>query len=167
MNKLKLAYQEIKSRLTGFSIPMFGISWQPEESEIKIANRVIRYLEDRRVLYSPYELEMPKHCISSILEIRRMLTGEIGKLSQNQQLYNNLQFLRTACRKFLDNIQPVEKNIDSYQSFTTISGRIFLSALGELRGVLGLGIGQIALSYGIDISGDLANIIPFPSSHQD
>jgi hypothetical protein len=37
MNKLKLAHQEIKSRLTGFSISIFGISWQPDETEIKIA----------------------------------------------------------------------------------------------------------------------------------
>lgn len=31
MNKLKLTFKEIASRLTGFSIPIFGVSWQPDE----------------------------------------------------------------------------------------------------------------------------------------
>jgi len=89
-----------------------------------------------------------------------MLTDEIGRLSQGQQLYSDLQFLRAACRKFLDGIQSIEKDIDNYQSFTTISGWLFLSTLGELRGVFGVGIGKIAILYGIDITGDLINIIP-------
>lgn len=129
MNKLKLTYLELKSRLTGFSIPIFGISWQPDGSEIKIAKKVIVDFEDRRVLYSPYELEMPSHCINSILEIRKLLTEELGKVSQSKELYSDLQQLRTTCRKFLDTIQPIQKDVDSYQSFSTVSGWIFLSAL--------------------------------------
>lgn len=167
MNKLKLAYQEIRSRLTGFSIPIFGISWQPDESEIKIAKRILTQLEDRRVLFSPYELEIPRHCISSVIEIRRTLTEEIGKLSQSKTLYSDLQFLRAACRKFLDNIHPIEADIDNYQSFTTVSGWIFLTALGELRGVFGIGIGKIAVSYGLDITGDLIKIIPVFEDHNN
>src|SRR6202035_1193993 len=104
MNKLKLSFKEIAGRLTGFSLPLFGISWQPDESDVKIARRIINFLEDRRVLYSPYELEMPGHCVSSILEMRRMLTDEIGKLSSKKELYQDLQLLRAACRKFLDEI---------------------------------------------------------------
>ena len=50
MNKLLLTFQEIKNRITGFSFPLFGVSWQPNESEIKIAQNIINQLEDRRVL---------------------------------------------------------------------------------------------------------------------
>lgn len=160
MTKLKLTYQEIKSRLTGFSTPFFGLSWQPDEAEVRIAKRVITQLEDRRVLYSAYELEVPSHCISSVIEIRRILTDEIGRLSQDSQLYQDIQLLRAACRKFLDSIHPIERDIDNYQSFTTVSGWIFLTALGELRGVFGIGIAKIAASYRINIIGDLTKIIP-------
>lgn len=48
MNKLLLTFQEIKNRITGFSFPLFGVSWQPNESEIKIAQNIINQLEDRR-----------------------------------------------------------------------------------------------------------------------
>ncbi|GAB4279763.1 MAG: hypothetical protein Kow0068_03850 [Marinilabiliales bacterium] len=160
MNKLQLTYQEIKSRLTGFSIPIFGISWQPDESEINIAKRIIVELEDRRVLYSPYVLEVPRYCIISILEIRKILTSEISKLKQNSELYNNLQLLRAACRKFLDDIHQIEREIDHYHNFSTVNGWIFLSALGELRGVFGIGIAKIAVSYGLNITGDLVKILP-------
>ena len=160
MNKVKLTFKELTSRLTGFSIPIFGVSWQPEESDVKIAKRVVNFLEDRRVLYSPYDLEVPRHCVSSILEIRRMLTDEIGKLSQKKDLFNDLQLLRSACRKFLDEIQI--HNIDTDQSIqiSSYSGWIFYSALGELRGNFGIYVSKIAISYGIDISGELSKIIP-------
>ena len=133
MNKLKLSYKEITSRLTGFSIPIFGISWQPDVSEVKIAKRVINFLEDRRVLYSPDEMEVPKHCVTSIFEIRRMLTDEIGKLSSKKNLYNDLQLLRAACRKFLDETQNYEKDLGNYTNTSLYIRCIFFSVLGELR----------------------------------
>jgi hypothetical protein len=117
MNRLELTYQEIKSRLTGFSISVFGISWQPDEAEIRIAQRIITQLEDRRVLYSSHEMELPKHCINSVLEIRRILIDELGKISQKSQLYNDLQILRAACRKFLDRIQPFESELNNHFDF--------------------------------------------------
>ena len=160
MNKRKLTFQEIKSRLTGFSIPIFGISWQPDESEINIARRIITALEDRRVLYSPYELEVPRHCINSVLEIRRHLTDEIGKVDQKRELYNNLQLLRAACRKFLNDIQQYEKDLEDLPRISMMAGFVFFTALGELRGVFGIVISKIAISYGLDITGELDRIIP-------
>jgi hypothetical protein len=43
-----------------------------------VARRVISYLEDRRVLYNPTELEVPQHCIQSVLDIRHFLSHELG-----------------------------------------------------------------------------------------
>ncbi|MBU0489519.1 MAG: hypothetical protein KKD31_16370 [Bacteroidetes bacterium] len=160
MNKLVLTFQEIKGRLTGFSIPIFGLSWQPDEPEIKIAKRIITTLEDRRVLYSPYVLEVPKHCINSVLEIRKLLSDEIGKISQQKELYNDIQLLRAACRKFLNYIQEYEKDLDEFPNSSMLSGFVFFTSLGEMRGVFGFVISKIAISYGINITGDLVNIIP-------
>ena len=42
--------------MTGLSCPIFGISWNPSEDETAIAARIIRYLEDRRVLFNPSEM---------------------------------------------------------------------------------------------------------------
>jgi hypothetical protein len=42
----------------------------------------------------------------------------------------------------------------------SFSGWVFYSALGELRGAFGIYISKMAVSYGIDISGELNRIIP-------
>src|SRR5437868_4133219 len=100
--KPRLLFQEIASKITGFSTPVFGIQWTPPSKERDIAKSVVSFLEDRRVLYNPTELELPHHCISSVIEIRRFLTEKMDDLGQNCELAKNLKTMRAACRKFLD-----------------------------------------------------------------
>jgi len=83
---MKMNFKEVSKRITGISVPFFGVSWNPPESERKIAKRIISFLEDRRVLYSPYDMEMPMHCVESIIEIRKYLTDEIGLLARLNKL---------------------------------------------------------------------------------
>lgn len=98
-------YKEIASKITGFSCPIFGISWNPPKSEIELARRIITFFEDRRVLYNPYELEMPKHCEQSIIEIRQFLTEQLFDINNDSELGKIVRAMRSACRKFLDTIQ--------------------------------------------------------------
>ncbi len=49
------------------------------------ARHVLAYLEDRRVLYAPWNLEIPEHCIDSILEIRHFLTDQLGHLDDKDE----------------------------------------------------------------------------------
>jgi len=81
-----MRFKDIANRITGFSVPIFGISWNPPEPEIDIAKRVLVFLEDRRVLYNPYHLEVVDHCIQSVLEIRDFMTDQIGNLSTKSKL---------------------------------------------------------------------------------
>ena len=76
-----MIFNEIKERLTALRGPIFGLSWNPSETECTKANKIIRFLEDRRVLYNPYEQECPDHCIRSIIEIRHFLTDKIQDVS--------------------------------------------------------------------------------------
>jgi len=78
--KPKLLFKEIISKLTGFSTPVFGVSWEPPQNEREIAKSVVNYLEDRRVLYNPQSLEVQDHCISSVLEIRQFLIEKLNDL---------------------------------------------------------------------------------------
>ena len=65
-----MTFKEIANKLTGFSIPIFGVSWTPAKLEIEVTKKIITFLEDKRVLYVVYELESPEHCITSIIQIR-------------------------------------------------------------------------------------------------
>lgn len=43
-----MAYKEIASKITGFSCPIFEISWNPPKLKIETAAKIITFLEDRR-----------------------------------------------------------------------------------------------------------------------
>lgn len=156
-----MRFKDIASRLTGISSPIFGVSWKPPETDRSVAKRIITYLEDRRVLYSPSEMEIPGHCVHSVLEIRLFLTTEIAKLDEKADITASLRAMRAACRKFLTTVQADEGRIirfgaerDHYASWT------FNSALGEMRGVFGVHLARLAAAYGVDIENDLTVIIP-------
>jgi len=130
-------FKDIAARLTGISSPIFGVSWKAPETERSVAKRVVAFLEDRRVLYSPSEMEVPAHCVQSVLEIRRSLTAEISKREEKTEISASLRAMRAACRKFLDTVQADEGRIirfgadrGHYASWT------FNGALGEMRGGL-------------------------------
>lgn len=158
---MAMKFREIAARLTGFSTPIFGVSWNPTDSQVAIARRVITHLEDRRVLYDHTEVEMPGHCVQSVLAIRQFLTTELGNLASDGQLAQSLSAMRAACRKFLTTVQQDEGRIvlhgadrSHYASWT------FISALGELRGVFGLHIAAIAAAFGLDVEPALSTILP-------
>jgi len=156
-----MKFSEITNRLTGISTPVIGVSWQPTRSEAAVARRVVAFLEDRRVLYNPGEMEVPAHCITSVLQIRRFLTAEIGRLGGKSELRTSLRAMRAACRKFLDAVGGEDSEIalharepGHYASWT------FYGARGEMRGVFGIHLARVATRFRVDVEDGLASIIP-------
>ncbi len=125
-------FAEIKSRLTGFSVPVFGVSWNPPPAEITVARRVIALLEDRHVLFAPYDVEVANECVQSVRQLIQELTKEIQQLPADSDLAATLRAMRAAGRKFLQaTAEPTARVI-------TFGGQLswaFNRALGELRGV--------------------------------
>ena len=70
-------YKKITSRITGISVPLFGISWNPVDEEKRAARDLLHFLEDRRVLYYPDEREGADYCRQSVEEIRKELTRSL------------------------------------------------------------------------------------------
>jgi hypothetical protein len=150
---MSISFKKIAKSLTGISTPVFGISWNPPATERDVVRKLVLFLEDRRALYHPYDMENPHYIVDSILEIRKHLTDVLQTLDEGSELIAHLRALRAACRKFLDFFD--EKKL----------GRRFyypdsLTALGELRGVFGLHIAQLCVKYGIDVDGVLEIILP-------
>ena len=98
-----MKFREITSRLTGISSPIFGVSWNPPPAEVTIARRVIAFLEDRRVLFADESVEVPSHCVASVIDLRRYLTSEIQQLADGE-LSSSLRAMRAACRKFMGSV---------------------------------------------------------------
>ena len=158
-----MRFKEIAARLTGISCPVFGVSWNPPEAERSVARRVITFLEDRRVLYVDSEMEIPGHCVESVLRIREFLTGEIALLPEDAELAASLRALRAACRKFLGVANDDEDRIVRFGAHPGhYASWKFNGALGALRGVFGVHLARLAAAYGLDVEDELASIFPQP-----
>jgi hypothetical protein len=155
-----MTFKQIASRMTGISCPFFGIGWNPTEPDISVAQRVLTFLEDRRVLYNPYDLECPDHCVHSVVEIRHFLTSELGKLPGKDGLPEQLRAMRAACRRFLDTVQVDGKGRIIQPFHGGFATWQFCTALGELRAAIGLRIGILAVMHGLSVDGDLEKILP-------
>jgi hypothetical protein len=154
-------FKEITNRLTGISTPILGVSWQPPKLEVIAARRVIAFLEDRRVLYDPTEMELPRHCVDSVLEIRCFLTSEIGQLDSKSEFGASLRAMRAASRKFLDTVGAVDGDIiRNANHYGDRASWEFYGALGEMRGAFGIQLAKIATRFKLDVEDELAVILP-------
>ena len=106
-------------------------------------------------------MEVPHHCVESILRIREFLTDEIARLPEEAELASSLRALRAACRKFLDAVNEGEDRIVRFGSHPGhYASWRFNGALGSLRGVFGVHLARLAAAYGLDVEDELASIFP-------
>lgn len=161
-----MKFKAIANKITGVSCPIFGLQWEPARLDVDVARRVIVFLEDRRVLYEPAELEIVDHCVASVLDIRRFLTEILGGGGIGSELEHRLRTLRTACREFLRSAGATRQNgqelwlPSSRDSNYGLDDWQLNQAIGEFRGRASSPIAEIAVMFGIDIEGSLERALP-------
>jgi hypothetical protein len=144
-----IRFKDIAARITGVSIPIFGISWNPPESEREVIREIFVFLEDRRVLYSPYFDEIESEVNESLLRIRDELTQALRRLSETSEAAHGLRAMRSACRTYLEMTTPFRHGPFAYPG-----------ELRNLRARFGFQLAHLAIQYGIDVEDDLAAILP-------
>lgn len=165
---LKVAFRDIASRITGFSGPLFGVSFNPPEPERNHIRRLIHFLEDRRVLFVPYHLEVVEEVNHSVGEIRQQLTATLQALPEGSYAASSIRVMRAACRTFMTGPRKDFKYISASwddrpwdrRRGGRDSGPAFFMALGELRAIFGMHLHALAVAYGIDVEPELAAIMP-------
>ena len=78
-------FSEPASRINSIAAPVFGVSWQPSDSERKIIRSLLSFLEDRRALYNNFAHEIEHQVAEPVLQIRTILTNSIQLLPDNSQ----------------------------------------------------------------------------------
>lgn len=169
--KGRIAAKSLASRLTGFSLPFFGVQWTPPADEREIVRALLTALEDRRVLFVPYHLEVVSQVASSLLQIREILTKSLQALSETSRAAGSVRAMRAACRRFLEEPAPDYRNLMRWHGGRLVDeeegGPSFFVALGELRATFGTHIAALAYQYDLDIEADLASILPSPDADRD
>jgi hypothetical protein len=163
----KVAFQDLASRITGFSVPMFGVSWSPPEPERKHIRHLIHFLEDRRVLFVPYHLEVVEEVNHSVREIRHQLTATLQALPEGSYAASSIKVMRRACRVFMTGPREEFRHLPRWDYHARGRGGVgredgpgFFMALGELPATFGMHLHALAVIYGIDVDPELAAIMP-------
>jgi hypothetical protein len=155
----------MKRRLTGLSIPWFGIQWERVPGDKEIAQRVITLLEDRRLLFKKHG-EIGGECIKSANIVRDFLTNELNSNSPGPELAATLRAMRAACREFVDAGGPDGRSFGESQRRMFLplsyyrSGNSIALALGRLRSLIGTHVAALALQYDLVVEGELARALP-------
>lgn len=112
------------------------------------------------MLYGDYGDEALCQCIASVIKIKEYLSSELPAIDDDSELNAYIRSMRKSCNKFLNCFPQNEQDKCSYCKRGNQEYWYFVSKVGELRGVFGTMIGQVAKSYGLDVEDDLAQIIP-------
>ena len=150
---------ETARRITGISIPFGGVSWaDPGPSEAEIVRRFLVFLEDRRVLYNPFQLETESQVERSIDQIREECTKVLQTLPASAAAGEPIRAIRAACRRFRDERYEEFPHFDGeWQRRHGLPG--FFLALGAFRALVGHQVALLAGRHNLDVEGDLASIL--------
>jgi hypothetical protein len=147
-------------KITGFSTPLGGVQWSdPGPGEAEIIRRFLVFLEDRRVLYNPFDMETESEVEHSIHQIRDECTKTLQALSADAFAVTPLRMIREAGREFYDDQREHYRHFD-YQWRGSHPSPAFFVALGGFRATVGHQVAVLAGRYQIDVEGALASIMP-------
>ena len=141
-------------RITGLTVPWFGLQWEYLDGDAEIARRVISILEDKRMLWTPYADEVHEHVLESAGRVRDALTEQINTKGIGLELATLLKQLR----KLFANFMTPQTRYDS--DFAAHRPVPFMESLGALRAAVGERIAALASKYSLDVDDDLQSIVP-------
>jgi hypothetical protein len=153
-----MKYSEILRYITGFSTPLGGLQWTPPPTESKVVHDLVTFLEGRRVLFEEDDSNEPAiFCRQSVELIRNELTTTLQSIDQSTEIKVPLRKFRTQCHKFCNEIgHPNFNNLPQ-----AVQSSLLNVELQQLRKVAGQVIGELSVSFQLDIDDELAAIIPF------
>lgn len=110
------------------------------------------------MLWKDFSLEIEEHCVTSANKIRDQLGEQMNNPEIGTDLARRLQLLQRLFRDFVDHIGPASS--DRHRHWQPLGTDPLSMALGRLRGLVGIQIGELAADYNLDVSKELATIVP-------
>jgi hypothetical protein len=133
--------------------------WVPSERDLAV--EIVKELENRRVLYNDYELEVPTWVVESVLQMRNVFHDKLLAVRDEGALANHIRSMRAACRKFLDVVGDGPHRIIIKNAFQGgPESWTFFTALGELRAAVGLALSLLMAAYDLTCEPQLTRILP-------
>lgn len=99
----------MRIKVTGLSTPFGGISWEYSETEKKGVQELFFFLETKRILVNPIEMEIKQWCIESAFEIKKKITEIYSQYHFSNHTTDCIRSMIDACNNFLDKINDVKE----------------------------------------------------------
>lgn len=140
-------------RITGIDVPFGGISWEYTETEKKLIQKLFFFLESKRLLTNPIEMEIKQWCIESALEIKRELVSILSECNFSKDTTDCIRSMISACNDFLDRLDNVEEAGIIYKNQNgDWANSAFSSAMKQFRNVFRENISLLSSVYGISFT---------------
>ena len=97
-------------RFTGVDTPFGGVSWEYTENGKRGVHELFYFLETKRLLTNPIEMEIGKWCEQSAIEIKNKLADLLGKYDFNNETIKCIRTMIGCCNSFLDDMGAVPKS---------------------------------------------------------
>lgn len=130
-----------------------GFERRPADGEF--ARRIVRAMEDHRLLYAHSCREGHDYTIMSADRARRELGAILAEPDLSPRMEEIARAMQAAFRAFMDTHPNPQRSPWGEESFTL--------ALGELRATVGALVGELSNDYGVSVNDDLAASVPNPN----
>lgn len=136
----------IKDCLEGGKRLMFSFMLHTDQSQI--CRRIIKFLEQKGVLFMDLKYEVPTYVFESVKEIRTFLTQIQCQVTPDSPLEVVIDSVNNACRHFMNTTHNNMSMIEMAYS------------LGAMRKIIGLNLLDMKKVYGIQLTGQINQILP-------
>lgn len=148
----------VRYRLTGITAGSVGAQWEKRDDDREIARRILNLLSDRRLLWKDFSLEIEEHCVQSANRIREELGKHLDHPDIGPELAEQVRAMQRTLRDFVDQVGPAGD--DWNRDWRPIGTDPLSVALGRLRAVVGGQVGYLAARYDLEVSEELATVVP-------
>ena len=133
--------------LNGFSTSIGGISWNKTTSSKELFTHLLFFLESKRILVNPIELEFKDWCIESVLEIKQQLVNITQEVKLKDFDADRIRNLIDACNNYLDTVTPMNLTGIIYKKDGRWEDLSFDRAMKEFRASFKQEIEKIEKKY--------------------
>ena len=133
--------------LNGFSTSIGGISWNKTTSSKELFTHLLFFLESKRILVNPIELEFKDWCIESVLEIKKQLVNITQEVKLKDFDADKIRNLVDACNNYLDTVTPMNLTGIIYKKDGRWEDLSFDRAMKEFRASFKQEIEKIEKKY--------------------
>lgn len=99
---------KMKYELNGISTPFGGVSWNKANSVKDKFSFLLFYLESKRILVNPIDMEKKEWCIESVLEIKKQLVSITEDIAFKKDDLSIIRNMIKACNQYLDTVSPLD-----------------------------------------------------------